>query len=133
MPVTRRWVKMWVTECLEGSIRYQLEASERSVWYDLILFSALCSEKGHICDRDGRPYPHQFIANRLNVSLELFERTLKKCKEEGRLNEDEHGIHITNWERYQSEYDRQRKYRQPTDAIGDDKYKGQRYGDRIKR
>ena len=31
--------------------------------------------------------------------------------EEGRITEDESGIHITNWKLYQSEYDRQKSYR----------------------
>jgi hypothetical protein len=99
-------------ECLEGSIRYQLEADERGVWYDLLNFAAVCSEPGIISDRDGRSYPHTFIANRLNVSLELFERSLKKCLDEGRVAENDNGIKIVNWSAYQSEYDRQKPYRQ---------------------
>lgn len=107
----RRWIKLYPVECLDGSIRYQLEADERGVWYDLLNFSAMCSTPGVICDRDDRPYPHSFIANRLNIALELLERTLDKCKEEGRVSEDGNGIRITNWPIYQSEYDRQKPYR----------------------
>ena len=104
---------MYPVECLDGSIRYQLEADERGVWYDLINFSAICSEAGIIADRDGRPYPHSFIANRLNIPLELLERTLGKCSEEGRLSEKEgEPIRIVNWKCYQSEYDRQKGYQQ---------------------
>ena len=110
--MTRKtWIKMWVTDCIEGSIRYQLNPSERSVWYDLILFSALCARPGIISDKDGRPYPHTFVANRLNIPIALLEKTLMKCQDEGRISEDPDGIHITNWERYQSEYQRQAKYR----------------------
>ena len=106
----RNWIKVFPVECIDGSIRYQLEPDERGVWYDLINFSALCNNRGTISDRDSRPYPHTFVANRLNISLELLERTLKKCFEEGRLTENETGIHITNWKYYQSEYDRIKKY-----------------------
>jgi hypothetical protein len=56
--------------------------------------------------------PHTFIANRLNISVQLLNSTIKKCADEGRLVEDETGIHIVNWEKYQSEYDRQKPYRQ---------------------
>jgi hypothetical protein len=108
----RRWIKLYPIECLEGSIRYQLEADERGVWYDLLNYAAICSEPGVISDRDGRPYPHSFIANRLNVSIELFERSLRKCADEGRIRENDDGIHIVNWKVYQSEYDRQKPYRQ---------------------
>jgi hypothetical protein len=108
----RRWIKLYPIECLEGSIRYQLEADERGVWYDLLNLAAICAEPGVISDRDGRPYPHQFIASRLNISIDLLERTLKKCNEEGRISENTSGIHITNWKAYQSEYERQKVYRE---------------------
>lgn len=133
MPAIRRWVKLWVTECLEGSIRYQLEPSERSVWYDLILFAALGSPPGHICDRDQRSLPHQFIANRLNVTLELLEITLTKCLDEGRVTEDEQGIHITNWERYQSEYERQKPYRGKQASTDPDRFIKGKYGHMVQR
>lgn len=108
----KRWIKLYPVECLEGSIRYQLEPDERGVWYDLLNFAALCTTPGHIGDSDDRPYPHSFIANRLNIPLEMLERTLKKCIDEGRLHENTNGIHIVNWAAYQSEYDRQKPYRQ---------------------
>lgn len=108
----RTWIKLYPVDCLEGSIRYQLEADERGVWYDLLNLSAICFTPGTISDKDNRPYPHSFIANRLNISIELLERTLTKCEEEGRISENDTGIHITNWASYQSEYLRQKPYRQ---------------------
>lgn len=108
----RTWIKLYPVDCLDGSIRYQLESDERGVWYDLLNFSAICATAGVISDKDNRAFPHSFIANRLNVSLELLERTLDKCKEEGRIDEDSAGIHIVNWAAYQSEYERQKPYRQ---------------------
>jgi hypothetical protein len=53
-----------------------------------------------------------YIANRLNVQLPLLKGTLEKCILEGRVTEDDSGIHIANWARYQSEYDRQKPYRE---------------------
>jgi hypothetical protein len=120
----RRWIKLYPADCLYGSIRYQLESDERGVWYDLLNFSALCSEPGTISDKDSRPYPHEFIANRLNVTLELLEVTLKKCKDEGRIKEDGKGIHITNWKDYQSEYQRQKPYREKKKEDPDKYIKG---------
>ena len=108
----RPWIKMYPVDCLMGSINYQLELAERCIWYELIYFSAICATPGVIADKDGRPYPHQFIANRLNAPLEVFERTLKKCEVEGRIFENDSGIHITNWNAYQSEYERQKPYRE---------------------
>jgi len=98
---------------LNGSVRYQLEPAERATWVDFLIFAALGPTPGIISDNDLRPYPHSFIANRFNIPLELFETTLEKCQAEGRITEDEHGIHITHWTEYQSEYERQKPYRQP--------------------
>ena len=116
----KRWIKLYPLECLEGSIRYQLEPDERGVWYDLLNFSAICQTAGTIGDNDNRAYPHSFIANRLNISLELLERTLKKCEEEGRLKENNNGIAIVNWVAYQSEYDRQKPYREKKKQLSAD-------------
>lgn len=122
----RTYIKLHINPCLQGSIRYQLDASERGVWYDLIMFSAICATPGVISDSDHRPYPHAFIANRLNITEELLERTLGKCADEGRITEDEHGIHITNWKAYQSEYERQKPYREKK-VIDPEKYKKQKH------
>jgi len=112
-PARRRtWIKLYPIDCLEGSIRYQLGADERGVWYDLLNLAAICATPGLISDKDSRPYPHSFTANRLNITLELLEATLDKCIKEGRISENDNGIHITNWVAYQSEYDRQKPYRE---------------------
>jgi len=132
----RPWLKLWAIECLEGSIRYQLNAAERGTWYDLLALARVCGHSGVIADRDMRPFPHDFIANRLNISLVLLDTTLEKCKAEGRLEENETGIHITHWDIYQSEYERQKPYRQQGAAGGaedPDKYVKGPLGHMVKR
>ncbi len=106
----RRWIKLYPHECLYGSIRYQLTPEERSVWYDLLCFAGMCKQPGTISDNDLRPFPHSFIANRLNITEKLLNATIKKCAEERRLGENDTGIHILNWKYYQSEYDRVKEY-----------------------
>lgn len=131
----RCWIKIYPLDCLQGSIRYQLEPDERGVWYDLLNFAAICALPGTISDKDARPYPHSFIANRLNIDIELLERTLTKCEEEGRINENDNGIHITNWKDYQSEYERQKPYREAKkekERKPEDYIKG-KYGRNVKR
>ena len=117
--VRRPWIKLYPIDCLDGSIRYQLEPDERGVWYDLLNFSAICSEPGIIADKDGRAYPMSFIANRLNISLELLEQALKKCTEEGRIADGNGVLRITNWGAYQSEYQRQKPYREKKDIYSE--------------
>lgn len=108
----RRWIKLHIQQCLEGSIRWQLEPDERGVWYDLLVFAGTCQNEGMIGDRDKRPFPIEFIANRLNIPLEMLERTIKKCVAEGRIKESDEGLCIVHWKEYQSEYERQKPYRE---------------------
>jgi len=107
----RTWIKIYCYPTLHGSVSYQLSQAEQGVWIKLLCLAGLCGYEGLICDNDRRPYPHSFIAHELHISEALLETTLDKCKEEGRISEDEHGIIITNWKAYQSEYERQKPYR----------------------
>ena len=108
----RSWVKMWVTGWLHGSIRWQLDPAERGVWADLICLAGECSRDGEICDNDGRPFPRSYIANQLNIPQPLLDITIAKCRHEGRINDQDEIIVISNWKTYQSEYERQRPYRE---------------------
>src|SRR3990167_583090 len=108
----RAWVKLHINGMLNGSVRYQLTPEERATWIDLLCFAGLGVAPGVISDSDLRPYPHSFLANRFNIPVELLEVTLKKCIKEGRVTEDQQGIHINNWSDYQSEYQRQKSSRQ---------------------
>jgi len=121
------WVKIHITGWLHGSIRWQLEPDERGVWADLIVLAGQCLQGGKICDNDGRPYPRDYIANQLNISRELLDRTIAKCQAEGRIDDVDDVIIITNWKAYQSEYERQKQYRQPKERD----YKAGKYGNKV--
>jgi len=108
----RSWVKFWVTGWLHGSIRWQLDPSERGVWADLICLAGECGKEGTICDNDGQSYPRDFIANQLNIPRVLLDTTIAKCRHEGRLEDRDDLLIICNWQTYQSEYDRVKQYRQ---------------------
>lgn len=128
----RTWIKLYCYQRLHGSMNYQLDEAEQSVWDKLLCFTGLCAIEGTISDTDGRPFPHSFIAHELHTAEELLESTLTKCIEEGRVTENEHGIHITNWKAYQSEYERQKPYRQQKDQDPDKFIKG-KYGKAVQR
>jgi hypothetical protein len=108
----RKWVKVFCYEMLHGSVSYQLTEGEQAVWVKLLCFAGLCGNEGIIADHDLRPFPHEFICHEIHTDAEVFEATLAKCKEEGRISEDGQGIRITNWAKYQSEYDRQKVFRE---------------------
>lgn len=134
---SRTWIKLFVKGWLHGSIRWQLEPEERGTWADLISMAGECNRGGLISDNDGRPLPRSFIANQLNIPQDLLDRTIAKCQREGRIKigpvEDEEAvIIIANWDAYQSEYSRQKKYRKP-EEINPDKYKKGKYGGNVHR
>lgn len=122
----RRWIKLWSSEWLKGSIRFDFTAEERGVWADLLALAGNCRQDGLISANETTPYPHSYIAGILNITVDLLEQVLDKCGKSGRINENEHGIEITNWGKYQSEYDRQKSYRQKN--IDPEKYKKGKYG-----
>lgn len=130
----RAWVKLFVTGWLHGSVRWQLDAAERGTFADLIAWAGECGREGEICDNDGRAFPPDFIANQLHIPLELLQTTITKCEKEGRIKVEGGVILITNWKAYQSEYDRQRPYRQKGKLSDDpDKYVKGQYGHMVKR
>jgi len=129
----RKWVKIWVDESLTGTVRFDLTPAERSIWYDLIILAGACRVPGQISSNETTPFPHDYIANLLQVPLDLLQTTLKKLADTGRISENENGIHITNWLKYQSEYDRQKKYRGRKETQDKDKYLKGKYQDHVKR
>ncbi len=107
----RTWIKLFITGWLHGSIRWQLEPDERSVWADLICLAGECGKDGKISDNDGKPLPRLYLANHLNIAPELLDRTIAKCRHEGRLVDRDDILIIANWKSYQSEYQRQKPSR----------------------
>lgn len=88
---------------IDGSIREDLEPDERSVWADLMALAGLTREprRGFIERSKGIAYKKAVLLPRLNITEELFDRTVAKCVEEGRLTVLPDGtMHLTNWERY---------------------------------
>lgn len=113
----RRWIKVYCNETLHGSVAYQLTLDERYCWIALLLQAGLCDQDGLISDHDGRAWPHEFLAHEIHAPIEVLESTLDKCKTEGRITENGNGITIVNWPKYQSEYARQKQYRQRDDHL----------------
>jgi hypothetical protein len=123
--MARRWVKIWVAECLTGTIRFDFTPEERGVWYDLLLLAGNCRQEGLIAAGQGVPYPDTWIAGTLNIPLELLKGTIKKCIATERIEKNGTGYKIVNWEKYQSEYDRQKPYREAKKRDTDKYFSGQ--------
>ena len=128
----RSWVKFWVNECLDGSIREELTPAERGVWYDLIIYSAKCRVPGVISANETQPISRYRLAGILNITEELLNTAIEKCVSSGRLVVDKVGlIQIVNWTKYQSESDRVQSYRKAK-RDDHDKYIKGKYGHMVK-
>lgn len=133
--MARKWVKLWVSESLTGTIRFDFTPAERCVWYELVLLGGYCRQDGLIGAGTGQPFPDDYIASMLNVPLELLQTTLKKCFDTDRIEKNGSGYRIINWEKYQSEYERQKKYRNKGNQENTDpeKYTQGKYGKMVQR
>lgn len=95
------WFKKYSREWLEGSIRFDCTAEERSVFDDFMAMANESRNRGVIQANDDTPYPHPWIAAKLNISLELLERCIVKFLEQERITENKHGIVVLNFSYWQ--------------------------------
>lgn len=109
--MARSWIKIWVAESLRGTMRFDFTPAERGVWYDLLALAGDGRQDGLIAPGKDQKYPLRWIAGTLNISPSLLHRTLEKCKTYSRIEVNDNGIRILNWNKYQSEYERQKPFR----------------------
>ena len=110
----RKWIKLFIDECLTGTIREDLSPEERSVWYDFLLFAGRNRPPGCISANENTAISPKRLAALLNIPVNLLARSMKKFEDSGRIEIDLQGIiHIVNWDKYQyTDYDRQKLYRE---------------------
>lgn len=130
----RIYRKSWPYDNLFGTSRFDFDATQRGIWNDLLDMAKLSRvEPGLIAPGPGRAYAHEWLAAFLNVPLESLKSTLDVCKETERIAENGDGIKILNWAKYQSEYDRQKPYRERKKAEDPDKYIRGKHGNLVQR
>ena len=109
----RSWIKLWCEEILDGSIS-QEPIEVRFLWIALLcLAGETDGENGIIQFGNGIGLPDEILARRLKLDLEAFQEAKLKLKEKGVISVSESNvIAILNWEKYQANYVKLRRYRE---------------------
>ena len=100
------WLKLWTRGWLEGSIRFDLAPAQRSVFLDLCALARESRNPPMVQANKTTAYPHSWLANKLNIPLELLEETLQICKKQDRISENSTGIKVLKFDHYQGEQKR---------------------------
>jgi hypothetical protein len=108
----RNWIKLYVDQCLRGSMMTELDEPERFVWFGFLLLAGDCAHEGRICATENSGYTDIQLADLLKTDADLIKRAKRKFLKFGKITIDENGIiQIVKWQLYQSEYFRQKSYR----------------------
>jgi replisome organiser protein len=111
----RQWVKLWTVEWLSGTMRFQMTAEQRGLWADFLALAGASRVAGVICagETKGVPdaYPLDYLASYLRCSEESLRAAIELFQSQERISVKDGVIYITNWPKYQSEYQRQKPYR----------------------
>jgi hypothetical protein len=120
----RQWVKLWVNEWLDGTTRFELTAPQRLLWVDLLALAGRSRFPGYVYAGEGEGgkrvgYPVAYLAGVLQMDEAALNNALKLLLDKRHITLDESSaetyiIGIVNWEKYQSEYLRQKTYRKVT-------------------
>jgi len=95
----------------------ELNPAQRWVWFGLLLMAGDSNEEGLIYKRKAANgeligYSDKYISEHLDVDFRTFTKAKMSMLEHKKIGYIEQScIKILNWEKYQSEYSRQKKYR----------------------
>ena len=109
---SRTWIKIYCDKWLNGTIREE-SLEVRAVWIDLLVLagSGKYGDSGEVKITDRVGFLDQQLADLMQISVQKWVACKKKLVETDRVEVLENNIiHIINWNRYQSEYERTKQY-----------------------
>lgn len=108
----KKWIRLWVEETFHGTTFQELNATERGIWFSLLIMAGLGQNEGKVELRNGIPYPKKVLATLISVPKNTLLRTLNKLEQVQKITLNGDGIiTITNWDKYQTRYEKYYKGR----------------------
>lgn len=124
--MSRNWIKAYPEEILYGSTFTELNIIERSIWWTLLFMAGLgiVADDGYVAVRHGEGWTARALAEFMGCKKSLIDSTLVKLVDVGKISIlDNNIIKINKWHKYQSEYNRQKIYRDKVEPASEPKPK----------
>jgi len=105
----KRWIKLWTQETLYGTTSTELSLSEQAIWFKLLALAGDSPEPGKVCVAPGVAYTTEQLAEILGAPVELLLEALRRMltPEVNKIEMNGAIIKITNWEKYQGQFNRE--------------------------
>lgn len=109
----RTWIKLYCDNWLSGTLREET-AELRGIWADLLALagSGTYGDTGRISLQNGVGFSDSQFVKLLRITKYQWQKAKKRLILTDRITVNiENVITIINWQKYQSEYERQKPYR----------------------
>jgi uncharacterized phage protein (TIGR02220 family) len=111
-----KWIRLWPDYIINGTTFDELDAEVRGVWFSFLALAGYSPFPGEICIAKGLPYTREQMAAIIKIDIVILNRAIDRmsCEEVHKIKVNETGtISILNWNKYQTEYERQKPFRGP--------------------
>ncbi len=108
----RNWIKLYVDQCLRGTMMKELPYNERWLWFGILLLAGDSPFDGKICITENIGYTDEQIAELLETPVDIYKSAKEKMLNHHKIKVEKNNvILIVNWTKYQSEYKRLKVYK----------------------
>ena len=109
-----KWIRLWPDYIINGTTFDELDAEVRGVWFSFLALAGYSPFPGEICIAKSLPYTREQMAAIIKIDIGILNRAIDRmsCEEVRKIKVNETGtISILNWNKYQTEYERQKPFR----------------------
>jgi hypothetical protein len=114
MVLRRNWIKIYVDQCLRGTMMDEMtNPAERFIWFGFLLLAGDSPINGKIAITENMGYTDEQLGALLKCDSKIITSAKQKMVKYDKISTAKNNvIEIVNWGKYQSEYQRQKPYRE---------------------